>query len=213
MRRFAMPLLLLLAGCEHADQERLHQYADVGVQAYASGDYAAAQLSFQAALTMRSDDPNLLYNLGRCYEQQHDHVRAEDSYEACLKQDANHAECRHALARLWWNTGKRDRASEMIQKWLTEQPRLAAAYAHEGWRLHQENDLPSAQARLQQALRLEPRNSLALVELAAVYEKMELPDRSLVLYQRVLEQEPSRHDVIDRINALKAQGVGPPLPD
>jgi tetratricopeptide (TPR) repeat protein len=196
-----------------AEQERIQQYADVGVQEYQRGDYAAAQLSFQAALNLRPNDAHLLYNLGKCHEQQHTPAKAEEAYLACLKQEPHHAECRHALARLWWASGKRDRASEMTQEWLKDQPRLSAAYAAEGWRLAQEGDLPNAQARLQQALQLEPRNTLALVELAALYEKMEMPERSLVLYDRVLEQEPGRHDVIDKVNALRAKGVGPPLPD
>jgi tetratricopeptide (TPR) repeat protein len=212
MRRIAV-LLVLLAGCEHTGQERLRQYAEVGFQSYQRGDYAASRLSFEAALSLRPDDPNLLFNVARCHEQLNDHTRAEEKYQACLKQDPNHAECRHALARLWWDTGKRDKASEMVQDWLKEQPRLSAAYAAEGWRLVKENDLPAAQARLQQALKLDPRNTLALVELAALYEKMAMPERSLVLYQRVLAQDPARQDVIDQINALRAKGVGPPEPD
>ena len=99
MRRFAAPLLALLAGCVHAEEERLQQYAEVGVQSFRRGEYANAQLSFQAALTMRPNDPNLLYNLGRCYEHQQDHAKAEETFQACLRQDPNHAECRHALAR------------------------------------------------------------------------------------------------------------------
>src|SRR5262249_26770047 len=65
MRRIAV-LLVLLAGCEHAGQERLRQYAEVGLQSYQRGDYAAARLSFEAALSLRPDDPSLLYNVARC---------------------------------------------------------------------------------------------------------------------------------------------------
>jgi Flp pilus assembly protein TadD len=212
MRRFALPLLLL-SGCVTAEQERVQQYADVGVQAYRRGDYTGARQSFEAALSIRPNDPNLMYNLAKCYEQQQNPAAAETTYQACLKQDPGHAECRHALARLWWATGKRDQASEMIQGWIQEKPRLSSAYAAEGWRLAQENDLPNAQARFQQALHLDPRNTMALIELAALYDKMAMPERSLVLYERVLEQEPNRSDVIDRVNELRSKGVGPPLPD
>ena len=41
-----------------------------------------------------------------------DHAKAEETFQACLRQDPNHAECRHALARLWWDTGKRDKAAQ-----------------------------------------------------------------------------------------------------
>jgi tetratricopeptide (TPR) repeat protein len=212
MRRWAL-ILLLSAGCVNAEQERVVQYAEVGLQSYERSDFASAQLSFQAALALRPNDSNLLYNLGKCHERQQDPAKAEELYQSCLRQDPNHADCRHALASLWWGTGKRDQASEMIQGWLKEQPRLSAAYAEEGWRLRQENDIPNAQARLQQALQLDPRNSLALIELAALYEKLEMPERSLVLYERVLEQNPARHDVIDHVNELRARRIGPPLSD
>jgi tetratricopeptide (TPR) repeat protein len=213
MRLISCLLLVLIAGCEHSDQERYRQYAEIGFESYQRGDYDGASLSFQAALALRPNDPHLLYNLGKCYEHDVDKAKAEEIFQACLAQDANHAQCRHALVLLWWNSGKRKEASEMIQNWLSEQPRLSAAYAEEGWRLSQENDLPNAQARLQQSLRLDPRNELALMELGLLYEKMSMPERSIVLYERILEQDPRRQDVIDRINSLRAKGVGRPLPD
>jgi tetratricopeptide (TPR) repeat protein len=212
MRRFALPLLLF-AGCVSAEQERAQKYAEVGFQSYQRGDLAAAELSFRAALAIKPNDPNLHYNLGKCCEQQHNLAGAEEMYQACLNQEPNHSESRHALARLWWDTGRREKASAMVQGWLADQPRLSAAYAEEGWRLSRENDLPNAQARLQQALRLDPRNFLALIELAALFERMSMPERSLVLYQRALEQDPGGTDVVDRVNELTAKGIGPPLPD
>jgi Tfp pilus assembly protein PilF len=83
----------------------------------------------------------------------------------------------------------------------------------DGWRLRQDGDLLQAQARLQQALELDPQNSRALVELGILYELMERPGRALVLYEKALRHDPNQADVSLRVEALRARGVKNPLPD
>jgi tetratricopeptide (TPR) repeat protein len=101
----------------------------------------------------------------------------------------------------------------MVQQWLTREPQRAAAYAEDGWLLFQTGDLPRAQARLQQALGLDPHDTRTLVELARVYEAMNRPDRAVALYERVLERNPRQFEVASRIKALKSQGADQPHPD
>src|SRR5205823_6769683 len=140
------------------------------------GDYRSARESFQAALTLTPDDPALLYNIGECYDRAGDPTNAERSYRACLQLAPNHTDCRHALDAMLVRVGRREDAAQMVQDWLAREPRLAAAYAEDGWLLQQGGDLPRAQARLQQALALDPHSVPALVELARVYEAMHRPD-------------------------------------
>src|SRR5262249_40406658 len=125
----------------------------------------------------------------------------------------NHAECRHALASLLMRVGRRDDAVRMVQDWLAREPKRAAAYAEDGWLWFQVGDLPRAQTRLQQALELDPHEPRALIELARVYEAMRRPDRAADLYERVLARDPKHVEVVKRLNMLRAQGAGPPLPD
>jgi hypothetical protein len=60
---------------------------------------------------------------------------------------------------------------------------------------------------------LDPTNIRAVVELAQVWETMSRPDRALVLYERALNLQPNQPVVRQRLEALKAQGVGRPKPD
>ena len=52
----------------------------------------------------------------------------------------------------------------------------------------------------------------ALTELGVLYEKMNLPERSLVLYERALVEDPNQFEVRERVEKLKARGIDKPLP-
>src|SRR5207245_10871254 len=124
-----------------------------------------------------------------------DPTKAERYYQQCLLQAPNQADCRHALACLLVREGRKDDAARLIEDWLAREPRLAAAYAEDGWLWRQAGDLPRAQARLQQALELDPHNERALVELGILYETMERPERAVALYERVLADNPRQTEV------------------
>src|SRR5216683_1341086 len=200
--------LLFLAGCTSTVQERAHAFNEEGVRLFQSGNYAAAWENFQAAMQLTPSDAGLLYNIGQCYERQGDWPRAEQTYQECLRQAPNHGACRHALTVHLVEEGRQAEAARMVEDWLGREPRLAAAYAEDGWLWQQAGDLPRAQARLQQALELDPHEPRALVELALVYEAMQRPDRAAALYERVLERDPRQAEVAQRLNRLRSQGAG-----
>jgi tetratricopeptide (TPR) repeat protein len=204
---------LVLTGCMPVDQERVRDYNQDGVHLFQLGDYRSARESFEAALALKPGDPGLFFNLGQCYDRLGDLAKAEHCYHECLARATNHAECRHALGGLLVRTGRRDEAVRMVQDWLAREPRLAAAYAEDGWLWYQAGDLPRAQARLQQALEFDAHDPRALIELARVYEALQRPDRAAALYERVLERQPRQAEVAKRLNQLRAQGAGQPRPD
>jgi tetratricopeptide (TPR) repeat protein len=207
-------LALCLAGCAGTERDDLVQtYNEDGVHLFQHGDYVQARASFQAALALRPEDAALSYNLGQCYDRLGDPASAERAYSECLQRAPNHADGRHALAVLLVRGNRRDEAARMVQDWLAREPKLAAAYAEDGWLWRERGDLPRAQARLQQALELDPHDPRALIELGLVYEAMNRPDRALVLYERVLQHEPHQAEVVKRINALQAHGAGRPHPE
>lgn len=207
-------LALCLVGCTTAmDQERLRDYNQDGIRLFQHGDYRDARESFEAALKLRPEDPALLYNVGECYDRLGASERAERCYRACLEKVPNHSLCRHALVNLLVHTGRQAEAEQMVAAWLKKEPNLASAHAEYGWLLHQMGDLPRAQARLQQALELDPHDPRALTEMALVYESLQRPDRAVVLYERILERDPTKVDVTNRVNFLLAKGAGRPHPD
>jgi tetratricopeptide (TPR) repeat protein len=109
--------------------------------------------------------------------------------------------------------GRRDEAVRMVEAWLEGSPRVAAAFAEDGWLYAQANDPIRALKRYQQALDLDPHDNRALIEMGRLYEQMHYADRALVLYERALQASPHQPDVIQRVSELRSAGIGPPRPD
>jgi Flp pilus assembly protein TadD len=205
--------LMTAGGCATEKQEKFRQYNEEGVHRFQHGDYLGAREHFEVALTLEPQDPNLLYNLGQCWDRQGQTNQSETYYKQCLQFAANHAECRHALVVLLYRNGRRAEADRMIEDWLIAQPELSAAYAEDGWRLRRCGEFIQAIGRLQQALHFDPRNVRAMIELGQIYEEHDHPDYSLTMYRRALEINPQQPELAEHINQLRAKGVRKPLPD
>lgn len=211
--RWVAAVALGVAGCAAPSDDRAREYASDGVHLYQNGDYRSARESFDAALALRPEDPVLLYDAGQCCERLGDAARAEQLYGKCLEQAPNHVACRHAQTQLLVRQNRRPEAVQMVQGWLAREPKLAAPYAEDAWLWAQAGDLPRAQARLQQAIDLDPHDVRALTELGRLYEQMQRPERALVLYERSLAQDPRKPEVQARVNALLTSGVKRPHPE
>ena len=213
MRGGWMLLALVLVGCEVTRQERVRAYTDDGVELFQKGDYRDARESFQAALALKPNDPSLLYNRGECYDRLNAVAQAEQDYRGCLKLVPNHGPCRHALVALLARTKREPEAQALVNDWIDKEPKSAAAYAEDGYLLRTRGDLPRAQARIQQALDLDPHDERALTEMALTYEALNRNDRALALYEKILERKPGEAPVVDRVNFLLAKGAKEPRPD
>ncbi len=211
---FALLLVLsALPGCLALPDEHAQQFTEDGIYLYQRGDYGHARECFEAAAERQPGDANLLYNIAQCHENLGRLDKAQEYYRLCLDRSANHARCRHSLAVLLFRSGRAAEANQMIHDWLAAEPELPDALVEDGWRLRQEGQLQQAQARLQQALHHDPHHVRALTEMGLLYERLELPERALVLYQRALARDPKEGELVARVNALKARGVGKPKPD
>ena len=186
----------------------MREYNDSGVRLFQRGDFNNARESFQAALVLKPDDANLLYNIGQCYDRVGNSIRAQQYYDQCLQRVPNHVECRHALTVTMWNNGQQAEATRKAEDWLAREPKLAAAHAEHAYVLRRSGDLTRAQARLQQAYALDPKDVRTLTELALVYEALNRPDRALVLYERALAVNPQQPELVQRVSYLKSIGAG-----
>lgn len=215
MRRLVVVAMLALfvGACAPANQERVRDYNEIGVEAFNRGEYRPARDCFQAALNLQPGDPNLVYNVAQCNERIGQVAKAEQLYNECLQRRPNHVECRYALAGLLVRQNRRDDAVRLTENWLAREPRLAGPYAVDGWLWRQYGDLPRAQARLQQALAINPADNFALTELAHVYEEMSRPERAVALYEKALDVKSDQPEVRMRLTALQKQGTGRPRPD
>ena len=193
--------------------EQTQEFAKDGQKLVQEGKWREALETYNAAIKSDSANPEWWYQAGRCQEKLGRLDLAEQSYRTALNLRADHAPSRHNLVMLMSNSGHREEATKMVEGWLVSNPRSSAAFAEDGWIYLQNGDLPRAQARLQQALAIDPNEPLALAQLGEVYEKMNRPDRALVLYVRALVVRPDQPPLKEKVERLKKLGVGIPKPD
>lgn len=208
--------LLLVAGfvgCDATQQERVRLYNEDGIHQFAQGNYREAADSFEQALVLKPDDPVLIFNAGQAFDRIGKTQQAEAHYQEALKRDPKLADARQAYANLLVRTGRGEQATKLIETWSAQEGNSADLYVLQAWKLRQENRYPEAYDKVQAALAQDPHNPRALTELAVLYEKMNFPDRSLVLYERVLVQNPNLFEVRERVVALKAQNLPAPMLD
>lgn len=215
MRRLATIVIwaAAVAGCDVTQQERMRLYNEDGIHQFSLGNYREAADSFEQALLLKPDDPVLIFNLGQACDRAGQVQKAEGYYQECLRRDAAIADARQAYANLLLRTGRGEQANRLIDEWTAKEGNSSDALALKAWRLRQENRLPEAYDTLQAALGQDPHNPRALTELGILYEKMNFPDRSLILYERVVSRNPNLHEVRDRIAVLKKKGLSAPLLD
>lgn len=207
-------LALLVSACAPTIQERVNVYNDLGVQHFQKGEFDRARDDFQVALKLLPNNFALLYNLGQCYDHLGQSEQAEQIYRLCLQEKPNDADCRHALNVLLVQRGRIVDAQRMVQDWLAREPKLAAAYAEDGWLYQREGDPIKAIKRYQQAIYYDPHNMLALVEMGRIYEEqLNIPSRALKLYQTALDYDPHQPELVKSVNRLRTQDVGFPHPE
>ena len=195
------------------ENEGAAEFAKDARQLVNQGKWREALETYQAALKEEPTSPELWYQLGRCQEKVGQFDQAEHSYRTALSYQADHSPSRHAFIKLLANTSRREDASKLVEGWLASNPKSSAAFAEDGWLYLQNGDLPKAQARLQQALAIDPNEPLALVELGEVYEQLNRPDRALYLYDRALIARPDQPALREKVQRLKSQGIAAPKPD
>ena len=130
-----------------------------------------------------------------------------------MQRTAKHVDARQAYVALLYRTGRKAQADELIDQWLAQQPDLADTYVLDAWRLRQQGATPQAQARLQQALALDPHHRRAMTELGLIYEQAGMPERTLVLYERIVARDPQQYEISQRLEQFREKGVKRPLPE
>jgi tetratricopeptide (TPR) repeat protein len=206
-------VVVLVGSCAPTAQDRGRDLTRDGLDLYRQGAFADARDTFRAALAFRPDDAELLFHLARCSDRMGLAEEAERQYRECLERDGDHGEGRHALTVLLVKRGRRGEAVKMAEDWLRASPDRAGPYALDGYLRAEQGDLISARARFQQALDRDPLDARANVELGRVFEKLDRPDRALLLYERSLEVNADQPEVRQRAQALRKQGTRPPQPD
>lgn len=200
--------LLLASGCQWAASGQ----NAVGARLYEQGQYSAALQQFQKSIATDPTNADGYYNLAatnhRLGNQRQDPqlmAQAESLYNQCLDFEPNHVECHRGLAVLLVDTGRPDRAFELMKNWAAQNPNYAEPLI-ELARLYQEagkNDV--ALKYLEDAVQKNANNSRAWLALGNLREQSGDLQQALRNYQQSLAINSLQPAAAARVAALSQQ--------
>lgn len=180
-----------------AAQMKLGSKSSVAVaEAYLQNDeYAPAISMLRDALKVTPEDVDLQYELGSAIERSGDRAAAEKIFLDLLQKHPNHAATLNYLGYMWAESGVNlDRAAEMLNKAVSQEPRNGAYIDSLGWVYYRQGKLDLAEKYLTDATRLLPRDATVREHLGDVFAKRGDYHRALDLYRIALTLEPEPKD-------------------
>lgn len=205
---FVAGLVISTSGCRFASDGQ----NAMGAQLYEQGQYTAAMQQFQKALASDPQNPDAYYNLAATTHRlgvqrgQSDLVeQAEALYNQCLDHNPNHVECYRGLAVLLADTGRPDRAFDLIKNWAAANPQNAEPRI-ELARLYEEANAPGqALKSLEDAVQIDATNSRAWLALGRLREQSGDPAQALQNYQQSLAINGTQPYALERVAVLTRQ--------
>jgi len=157
--------------------------------------YPEAIELLKRAAAKKPDDMDVLFELGSVYERSGDKANAEKAFLSLLQDHPDHAATLNYLGYMWAEGGVNlDRAAEMLNRAVTQEPRNGAYVDSLGWVYFRQGKLDLAEKYLTDATKLLPRDATVHEHLADVFAKRGDATRALSLYRTALTLEPESKD-------------------
>lgn len=201
-------LCCMVAGCKFGPSSPNGS----GVALYQQGRYAEALNYFESAKQSDPSNPDTYYNLASTYHKLGNASKdkkmlenAEALYNGCLDLAPNHVDCHRGLAVLLVDTGRSDRAFELLKRWAQRSPGLSDARV-ELARLNQEFNQPKiAEQYLDEALAMDPNNAKAWAARGKMRESSGELMQAVKNYQQSLALNAQQPELYQRISALNVR--------
>ena len=180
-----------------ATQEKFGTRNAIAVaEAYVQAEqYQPAIEILKRAVDKKPDDLDVQFELGSVYERSGDKSTAEKMFLKLLEAHPDHAATLNYLGYMWAENGVNlDRAAEMLNRAVTQEPRNGAYIDSLGWVYFRQGKLDLAEKYLTDATRLLPRDATVHEHLADVFAKRGENTRALSLYRTALTLEPEPKD-------------------
>lgn len=198
-------LAVSAAGCKVASDGQNLQ----GARLYQNGQYDVAMQKFQKAVATDPTNADGYYNMactmhrmGTARNDQNLLNQAETLYNQCLDLDENHTDCHRALAVLLVETGRSDKAFNLMKNWAVRSPKSADARI-ELARLYEEfGDPEAAKTYLTEAVNLDQYSSRAWNALGRLREQSGEYSQALANYQRSYSLNQFQPEIMERMAAL-----------
>jgi predicted Zn-dependent protease len=161
-------------------------------EAYVQNEqYETAVNILRDAVKNKPDEVDLQFQLGSVYERSGAKKDAERTFTQILDKHPDNAATLNYLGYMWAETGVNlDRAAEMLNRAVNQEPRNGAYIDSLGWVYYQQGKLDLAEKYLTDATRLLPRDATVHEHLGDVFAKRGDVHRALDLYRAALTLEP-----------------------
>jgi tetratricopeptide (TPR) repeat protein len=188
-----------------ATQEKFgSRNAIAAAEAYVQAQvYPPAIELLRRAVDKKPDEMDLVFELGSVYERSGDRPAAEETFLQLLQSHPDHAATLNYLGYMWAENGVNlDRAAEMLNRAVNQEPRNGAYVDSLGWVYFRQGKLDLAEKYLTDATRLLPRDATVHEHLGDVFAKRGDITRALSLYRAALTLEPEAKDELSLRNKI-----------
>jgi tetratricopeptide (TPR) repeat protein len=187
-------LAVAVAACGGAEGRKV-RYLEKGEEYFAARNYEKARIEFRNALQIEPNDANVRYQVGRVAEKLNNPREAVGHYQAAIDLDANLMPARAALGRLYLLGGLPQKALELVEPALKQQPENPQLLTVRGAAKSQLGDVPGAFEDAEAAVKLAPADEYAVALLASLYRQNARSDKAIEVVRAALEKIPESTDL------------------
>jgi len=184
----------LLAGCGDA-RTREAAYLQHGREYFAAANYDKARVEFRNAAQIDPKDAEALYLLGQVAEHVGDVRAAVGYYQSAITENSRLAKARAALGRVYLYAGLPDKAMELVEPGLQNEPNNAQLLTVRAAVRQQLGDAAGAFTDAQRAVQLAPDDDYAVAFLASVYKQQGRLDQAIAVVRSAATRLPKNVDL------------------
>jgi tetratricopeptide (TPR) repeat protein len=193
---------LAAAGCAGGSGDQPHGKAPVASgdsvetalqhaeAAFKDGDYAEAQVAYEAAMAIQPGNPQAVAGLGTCYLKNHQVKKAGELLAGHLRDSPGNTAARLVLARALVRQAQFQEAAIELRRVLEIDPDNLLAHYNLGFIAYRSRDYDAALVHLRRTLELRPDHPEAHYTLGLTYMALERYDDAVASLERAIAIDP-----------------------
>ncbi|HEX2584183.1 MAG TPA: tetratricopeptide repeat protein [Steroidobacteraceae bacterium] len=201
---------IVLSACSGVDA-RKHEFLERGQTYYNNKNYDKARVELRNALQIDPKYVEARYLAGQVAEKRNDIREAAGQYQAAVDANPKYQPARAALARIYVIGGLQDKAGELCEEGLKDDPNNAALLTVRGALHAQRGQLDQAQADAELANKQKPNDEYTISLLASLYKQSNRLDKAVEVIEEGIKQSPNSvdlHIVLADLNAARQDYAG-----